>query len=1096
MSYKGIASEQSSAAPDIETITGDTGGPVGPDGAFNVNLVGVGGVSVDGNPGTNTLSISSPAGSAPITKYVVAQDGSGDYTTIQAALDAANLAGGGQIFIRPGTYTENLTFYDKIDLWGSSENSCIISGIHTPPSSGSLNLFRCTFQSSTDILNSSATGTTSIIMEDCTVNCTNGYTFNLPNWTGSIGVFDIGNFGTDDGFFLNNNGASFFAYSARIGNGTAKLFNSSGNILIYDCDVDCPFIFQTGTAVDFRFSSFNKNLFFSSSGDNEINHCFLRNTAGSAITISGINSLTLSNCTIDTATNPAIGGGSSNPLNLNNVNFVNNSNISAGFTNINSGIIKGGNFISQFIVDPVGENGAYKTIQSAINAADAAGGGTVYIYPGTYTESLTLKISVDLVGAVGDSVNGQVTITGQHQIPTAAGKISCRNILFNGSADPTFTNSALSNTDISFVKCDFTLSAGGHSLDVLTNGYAGTLNIKDCNAQSTNDGFLRTSGSSANFIIQDSLIGGTGTTNSMTISSANKVEMWNCQIGSRLFLGGLTDSFFDLGCVFLNTVTFSTQAQGEIKNCTFDPTTGAAFNYQSNQPSILSEVSINSSNDPAITGSGTGAIKIGSATFLDNENISGSLTLDENTFFRTGEIIAKNIQRQEFSGIYSWSGAGSYYSTSGKDFTLLRGGIGYIKNREVSWAGSQTVSSLTAGNTHYIYIDNTGTIGSTTTRSASLFFDNIVLFEVLVDSAVTANLIVVREDHPYNYSTSVSNWAHYAAATLISNLDKGANIILNGTKGIEIDVADKLLDHGIETTIPDSGGTAETFSFMYTNASNKWIRNTTANTFPSDWNNGGTITALGTNKFGIFTLYISKDDLNSSIPTYYAVYDTSEYNSLALARAAIAAETVAIATNELKELEFARLGYVIKQESTDTIADVIINKDTLIGTIYNSWEIINDTSNFSGLLSSSDKTVQMALDTIDDFYETGTFTPVLEFGGASTGITYAIQSGNYTRIGDLVHIFISLNLSDKGTATGSSKITGLPFTIGKETHSVLGNWENLDITTNYNTISANLLATATYIKLREIGDNISGNNLTNVNFNNNSILNINCAYKI
>lgn len=42
----------------IETITGTSGGAVGPDGADNINLFGAGGVTVSGNAGTNTLTIS------------------------------------------------------------------------------------------------------------------------------------------------------------------------------------------------------------------------------------------------------------------------------------------------------------------------------------------------------------------------------------------------------------------------------------------------------------------------------------------------------------------------------------------------------------------------------------------------------------------------------------------------------------------------------------------------------------------------------------------------------------------------------------------------------------------------------------------------------------------------------------------------------------------------------------------------------------------------------------------------------------------------------------------------------------------------------
>jgi hypothetical protein len=63
--------------------------------------------------------------------------------------------------------------------------------------------------------------------------------------------------------------------------------------------------------------------------------------------------------------------------------------------------------------------------------------------------------------------------------------------------------------------------------------------------------------------------------------------------------------------------------------------------------------------------------------------------------------------------------------------------------------------------------------------------------------------------------------------------------------------------------------------------------------------------------------------------------------------------------------------------------------------------------------------------TLDD-YEEGTYTPVLTFGGGSTGITYAFRDGRYTKIGRLVHVFLRIQLSNKGSSTGLAKIS-LPF---------------------------------------------------------------------
>jgi hypothetical protein len=42
----------------VQTLTGNTGGPVGPDGVGNINVVGVNVITVDGNPGTFTETIS------------------------------------------------------------------------------------------------------------------------------------------------------------------------------------------------------------------------------------------------------------------------------------------------------------------------------------------------------------------------------------------------------------------------------------------------------------------------------------------------------------------------------------------------------------------------------------------------------------------------------------------------------------------------------------------------------------------------------------------------------------------------------------------------------------------------------------------------------------------------------------------------------------------------------------------------------------------------------------------------------------------------------------------------------------------------------
>ena len=64
-----------------------------------------------------------------------------------------------------------------------------------------------------------------------------------------------------------------------------------------------------------------------------------------------------------------------------------------------------------------------------------------------------------------------------------------------------------------------------------------------------------------------------------------------------------------------------------------------------------------------------------------------------------------------------------------------------------------------------------------------------------------------------------------------------------------------------------------------------------------------------------------------------------------------------------------------------------------------------------------------------NWYEEGTWTPTITFGGAAVGVTYGANAGTYTRIGNVVTGRFILGLSSKGSSSGSAVISGLPFTV-------------------------------------------------------------------
>jgi hypothetical protein len=207
---------------------------------------------------------------------------------------------------------------------------------------------------------------------------------------------------------------------------------------------------------------------------------------------------------------------------------------------------------------------------------------------------------------------------------------------------------------------------------------------------------------------------------------------------------------------------------------------------------------------------------------------------------------------------------------------------------------------------------------------------------------------------------------------VISDRNLGANIAAGvNPNEIAISGEDYLEDHGIETTIPSSGGASVTFNFFYTNAAGKWVFYSTAVPFPSVYNNAGVIEPLPANRWGVFTLYASKDDIETTTPTYIAVKDDANYASLNAANAAINAGSVSIANNELFYLELARLGYVVFSEASGQIAQIRVDKSTIRGStvitgVLTASGVSTTTTNFDGWLSPSDTTVQAALETLDD----------------------------------------------------------------------------------------------------------------------------------
>lgn len=130
-----------------------------------------------------------------------------------------------------------------------------------------------------------------------------------------------------------------------------------------------------------------------------------------------------------------------------------------------------------------------------------------------------------------------------------------------------------------------------------------------------------------------------------------------------------------------------------------------------------------------------------------------------------------------------------------------------------------------------------------------------------------------------------------------------------------------------------------------------------------------------------------------------------------------------------------------------------------------------------------------------DWYEEGSFTPVLRFGGASTGITYSLnRGGSFTRIGNRVFFSLILELTNKGSAVGVADITGLPYAAISSvvtTYPMAMTANNMSgVTEAYEPV---VTTGASRINLLQHGAT-SPADLTNTNFTNTSVIHIQGQY--
>lgn len=239
---------------------------------------------------------------------IVDTTGHGDFTTIQAAINAAS--SGQTVFIRPGTYTENLTLKTGVNLcayapiggFGTpSVGNVIISGKCSYSSAGNVALFGLTLQTNSDYaVEVTGSAASIVVLDHCYINCTNNTGMNMAS-TSASALIGCSYCGGD----LTTTGIALFSNS---GAGNIRFLHSSfGNSGGSSTNNTCS---STGNFFP-NYSSWANGCTFSSSSTISGDHLDMVMAGNqTALTFTGTSGAALQYCTIVTGSATAVSIGS------------------------------------------------------------------------------------------------------------------------------------------------------------------------------------------------------------------------------------------------------------------------------------------------------------------------------------------------------------------------------------------------------------------------------------------------------------------------------------------------------------------------------------------------------------------------------------------------------------------------------------------------------------------------------------------------------------------------------------------------------------------------------------------------------------------
>lgn len=341
--------------------------------------------------------------------------------------------------------------------------------------------------------------------------------------------------------------------------------------------------------------------------------------------------------------------------------------------------------VAKFIVSATASNGTHTTLASAIAASSS--GDIIFVRQGTYTENVTLKAGVTLVGWAEDGANVDATIDGTITCSTAAGtySISKLNLKNTGAAACVLVSGTVSSVYVN--NCNFSFNASG-TIGV-SNSSSGSVYISNCKGNSTTTG-----------------------TYPVTNTDVGAIFLSYC----RFFNGGASvtpcpisgGSLSVYYCDFPYGTSFTNATTAVFNNSTIGVSGVVAIAYAgSNTSNIIENCYINAIGTAALTVTTPGALVLLNSTIFCNQTpITGNGTISYGTIeFQGSSAISATTQ----TPFVVQNGKCKTVLPAG-DYTVL--GSDYFVGATSSAARAISLPATATGGDMYVIKDITGTAGT------------------------------------------------------------------------------------------------------------------------------------------------------------------------------------------------------------------------------------------------------------------------------------------------------------------------------------------------------------------------------------------------